>query len=203
MSTRKENTQLNVAGLILAAGMSRRAGDVNKLLFHHNGQPLITHVAQALTDSRLASVLVVVGHDRQAVEKAVTDSAVVVSVNMDYAEGLSTSLVHGISLLFDYDAVVVCLGDMPHVTTDVVNQLINAMVENPHKSYFLPVHEGQRGNPVLITRRRFEDVMSLTGDQGARMLVMKQHEELMEVATECEGVVLDYDTQEELETLVK
>lgn len=201
MSKDAEKTEPNVVGLLLAAGMSRRAGDVNKLLYKHVGKPLVQHVAQAMTDSCVNSVLVVLGHEAQAVEKAIIQTAVAVSVNMDYERGLASSLVHGVSLLYDADAVVVCLGDMPHVSSAVINLLIEAMHEHPDKSVFIPVCQGQRGNPVLITKERFEDILKLSGDQGARLLTQQQPETVFEVSTDMDGVLLDYDTIEELNKL--
>ncbi len=174
---------------------------MNKLLQLHNGKPLVQHVAQALTDSQVISTLVVLGHDASSVENAVTDTVVAVSVNMDYASGQSTSLVHGVSLLHEFDGVVVCLGDMPHVTTDVINCLISSMKNSPEKSFFVPVFQEQRGNPVLITKARFDDVMSLSADSGARSLIRSQPDSVMLVPVASEGVLIDYDTPEELEKL--
>ncbi len=201
MSTRNRNSGPNAAGLILAAGMSKRAGDVNKLLHLRAGKPLIQHVAQALTDSQVRSVVVVVGHDAKAVETALRDTAVAITVNMDYERGMSDSLRHGVSILFQFDAVIVCLADMPHLTTDVVNGLIRAMAENPEKSYFVPVYRGQRGNPVLITKLRFDEIMTLSGDEGARSLLRQNPKAVMEVPVANDCILVDYDTPEDLENL--
>lgn len=205
MSTQKGRYSPNVAGLVLAAGMSRRAGDVNKLLhkfqYKYERKALVEHVAHTLSVSHVNSVLVVVGHDARAVENAITHTPVVISLNVDYERGQASSLAHGVALLHNHDAIVVCLGDMPHVSTDVVNALIAAMRDNPDKSYFIPVHEGLRGNPVLFTKDKFDDIMTLSGDSGARSLISQQPEAVMEVVIECKGVLIDYDTQADLEAL--
>lgn len=174
---------------------------MNKLLQLHEGTALVQHVLNALTDSRVNSTLIVLGHDASLVEQTVSNSVVAVSVNTDYALGQSTSLVHGVSLLYEFDAVVVCLGDMPHITTDVINTLIYSMQKNPEKSFFVPVFNGRRGNPVLITKERFNSVLSLKGDTGARSLMSNEPEAVMEVPVASEGVLIDYDTPEELELL--
>ena len=201
MSNRPRDNDVNVAGLVLAAGMSKRAGDVNKLLQLHDGKPLVQHVAQALTGSQVSNTLVVLGHDASRVETVLKDSVVAVSVNMDYALGQSTTLVHGVSLLYEFDAIVVCLGDMPHVTSNVINKLVNAMKNTPEKSYYVPVFNGRRGNPVLIRKERFDEVMSLSADTGARSLMRCKPDAVMEVCVDCEGVLIDYDTPEDLEAL--
>jgi len=201
MPRRTSDVSAKVAGLVLAAGMSKRAGNVNKLLQLHEGISLVQHAVNALMDSRVNSTLTVLGHDASLVEQAVSNSVVAVSVNKDYALGQSTSLVHGVSLLYEFDAVVVCLGDMPHITTDVINTLIHSMQKNSEKSFFVPVFNERRGNPVLITKERFNSVMNLKCDEGARSLMRKEPEAVMEVPVASEGVLIDYDTPEELELL--
>ena len=201
MRRRTSDVSVKVAGLVLAAGMSQRAGNVNKLLQVYEGISLVQHAVNALVDSRVNSTLIVLGHDASLVEQAVSNSVVAVSLNKDYALGQSTSLVHGVSLLYEFDAVVVCLGDMPHITTDVINALIYSMQRNPEKSFFVPVFNEHRGNPVLITKERFNSVMNLKGDEGARSLMRKEPEAVMEVLVASEGVLIDYDTPEALEML--
>lgn len=205
MSIKKGRYSPDVAGLVLAAGMSRRAGDVNKLLhtfeYKYERKALVEHVAHSLSVSQVNSVLVVLGHDAMAVENALTDTPVAVSVNTDYQRGQASSLAHGVALLFAHEAIVVCLGDMPHVTPEVVNALIDAMREHPEKAFFVPVYEGQRGNPVLFTKEKYDEIMSLSGDNGARSLMKLQPDAVLEVAIDCKGVLIDYDTQGELASL--
>ena len=201
MSKDTVKERFNVAGLLLAAGMSRRSGDLNKLLYLHAGKSLVQHVAQTLTESCINNVLVVLGHDARAVETAIEQYPVSVSVNRDYAQGLASSLVHGVSLLFEADAVVVCLADMPHVSSNVINQLVSAMIDNADKSIFIPTYQARRGNPVLITKARFEDILNLSGDEGARVLAKQQPDEVLEVETGNQSVLLDYDTVDDLDKL--
>jgi len=68
-------------------------------------------------------------------------------------------------------AVVFCLGDQPLVTAKTVTALIDAYLaslERPGPVVVAPVHAGRRGNPVLIDRRLFPELLALTGDVGAR-----------------------------------
>ena len=87
---------------------------------------------------------------------------------------------------------------MPLVDAGVVGRLIAAFNPAEHRSICVPVHNGQRGNPVLWGRQHFEALKSLTGDKGARALFDQYADELVEVAMPDEAVLTDIDTPEAL-----
>jgi len=115
---------------------------------------------------------------------------------------MASSVIAGVSCLTDCDAVLVCLGDMPHVTAAVIDQLIDAFKANPDKSIVIPVSDGRRGNPVLFGKVFFDTLLTLEGDTGAKYLLKQYPDEILEVAVEGDGILLDYDTQKELDTLI-
>src|SRR5205814_5185404 len=116
-----------IAGLILAAGRSTRMGGPNKLLEEINGKALVRHVAEHVLASRAKPVIVVTGHQRERVERALAGLPVAFVHNPDFAEGLSTSLKAGIQAVpGDADGVIVTLGDMPQVTPKLIDRLIAA-----------------------------------------------------------------------------
>ena len=63
----------------------------------------------------------------------------------------------------------------------------------------VPVSDGRRGNPVLWSRRFFNELMTLDGDIGARHLIAKHSEAVAEVPVEGHGAFLDIDTPQALE----
>lgn len=162
---------------------------------------MVRHVLETVLSSKVSTTCVVTGHEGTLVEAAVNDLPVVLSHNPNYAQGLATSLTQAVSLLSDYEAVVVCLGDMPHIDTSIVNQMIGAFVDNPDKAFFVPSYRGRWGNPVLIGKALFDEVLQLQGDQGARRLAVKFPDCVCEVQTDCRGILVDYDTWEALNTL--
>lgn len=189
-----------VAGLVLAAGQSKRMG-TNKLLSDVGGQPMIRRTAAAIRQATDRTI-VVTGRDAADIHLAIEGIPVTFVHNPAFAEGLSSSLRAGLSALPpDTDAVVVALGDMPLVTPGTVRKLIAAFNPAEHRSVCVPVFARQRGNPVLWGRQHFGALMSLTGDRGARALLDQLGDELVEVASGDESVLLDADTPEALETL--
>lgn len=190
-----------IGALILAAGCSSRAGAVNKLLYEISGKPLVVHVAQHLKHSRVNRIVAVTGHDWHQVEARLADTQVSCCRNAAHASGLASSLARGISALYDMDSIIVCLGDMPDVTAEVIDQLISVSAVTPDKSIFIPTWEGQRGNPLMFTKDFFDKLLALEGDAGARFLCNQYPEQAVEVEVNCSGILKDYDTQEELQKL--
>jgi molybdenum cofactor cytidylyltransferase len=188
-----------VAGLVLAAGRSTRMGGPNKLLATLEGTPLVRHAAKAALGAGLADVVVVTGHQSDAVKAALDDLGVRFAHNPDFAEGLSTSLKRGLAAFDpDIDAVVVMLGDMPKVSSDLVARLAAAFDPTHGKHVVAPVSAGRRGNPVLWGRHFFAELGRVTGDQGGRSVLAANGEAVAEVEAGAEGVHLDLDTPEAL-----
>ena len=116
-----------VAAIVLAAGRSTRMGGPNKLVAEIAQRPLVRIAAEEALASRAKPVIVVTGHQRPEVEKALAGLPVRIVHNPDFAEGLGTSLRAGIMAVPpDADSVIVCLGDMPQVDASLIDRLIAA-----------------------------------------------------------------------------
>ena len=186
-----------IGGVLLAAGQSRRMGRANKMLVEVDGAPMVVHAARALIDSEADPVAVVLGHEPEAVMKALDGLDVVFVRNADYANGLSTSLRAGLAALPDICAgAVVALGDMPGVGAEDIDRLIDAFDPASGQSICVPTHDGKRGNPVLWARRYFDEISGVSGDVGARHLIGANADQVHEVPTENPGVLIDLDTPE-------
>ena len=191
-----------VAAVVLAAGRSTRMGGPNKLLQSVGGRALVRIAAETALASRASQVVVVTGHQAAEVEAALQGLSVTFVHNPDYAEGLSTSVRTGIAALpASVDAAVICLGDMPRVGAALIDRLIEAFDPSSGALIVLPSHVGQRGNPVLWARRFFEDLKALEGDTGARQILARHGDGIVEVPVTDEGASFDVDTPEALAAL--
>ncbi len=190
-----------IAALVLAAGQSRRMGR-NKLLLPIEGTPMVARTVDALIASAATDIVVVTGHQADAVRAALAGRGVAFVHNPDFAAGLSTSLRAGLQALpADADGALVCLGDMPLVTPAHLDRLIAAFNPVEGRLICLPTYDGKRGNPVLWARRFFAEMAGLTGDVGARGLLERHAEALCEVAMSDAGVLLDVDTPDVFTTV--
>ncbi|MBF0375466.1 MAG: molybdopterin-binding/glycosyltransferase family 2 protein [Alphaproteobacteria bacterium] len=190
-----------VAALVLAAGQSRRMGR-NKLLIETGGKPLIAWAVDAALDSRAHRVVVVVGHQAEAVREALACRPVTIVENPRHAEGMATSLGAGLGALpADIDGALVCLGDMPAVTGRHLDRLIAAFDPAEGRAICVPLRDGKRGNPVLLARRFFPQMLAIGGDQGAKRLLAEHPEQVFEVVMADDAVLEDVDDPDALDRL--
>ena len=186
-----------VAAVVLGAGRSTRMGAINKLIAEIGGKPLVRIAAEQALASHASPVIVVTGHQREKVEAALKGLNVRLVYNPDYAEGLGTSLKAGIAAVPDTaDGAVVCLGDMPQVDAALIDRLLAAFDPERGALVIVPTIEGRRGNPVVWARRFFHDLMSVSGDVGARHLIGSYGEAVAEVALTGDAALTDVDTPE-------
>ena len=198
--SRAPDTNRHVAAIILAAGRSTRMGGPNKLLAELSGKPLVRIVAEQAIASKAKDVIVVTGHQAQLVEQALAGLKLKFMRNPDFAQGLATSVKVGIAAVSEEaDGAVICLGDMPMISSQLVDHLIDAFAPDRGNLIAVPVSGGRRGNPVLWSRRFFNELMTLDGDIGARHLIAKHNEAVAEVPVEGDGAFLDIDTPQGLE----
>src|SRR5436190_23515407 len=117
---------VRVAGVILAAGASRRMGR-NKMLLELEGESLVRRAAQRALAAGLSPVVVVIGHEADRLRAELNGLPLELAVNPDYTGPTSGSLHRGLNLLgADVEAVVVMLGDMVRVTVETLAMLVAA-----------------------------------------------------------------------------
>jgi molybdenum cofactor cytidylyltransferase len=191
-----------IAAVVLAAGRSTRMGGPNKLLAEVARRPLVRIAAEQALASRARPAIVVVGHQREEVEKALAGLPVRIVYNPDFAQGLGSSLKAGIAAVpAEADGAIVCLGDMPQVDARLIDRLIAAFDPDRGALVVVPTFEDKRGNPVLWSRRFFADLMGIEGDVGARHLIGRYGEAVVEVPMDGKAALVDIDTPEALRGL--
>jgi molybdenum cofactor cytidylyltransferase len=189
----------HVVAVVLAAGLGSRMGG-NKMVALLNGKPMINATVDNIKAAAVDRIVVVTGHEQDAVRASLAGIDVTFAHNPDFASGLSSSLRVGIKAAGKADAVVVCLGDMPRVKAEVIDRMIAAFNPTEHRSIVVPSHQGKLGNPVLWGVEHFEQLSSLEGDKGARMLLAALAQEVTEIEADA-GVLLDADTPAALKSI--
>lgn len=184
-----ENTTL----ILLAAGTSRRYGDVgSKLDEEFLGKPLGLHVAVALGDMPF--------RDRIAVTRTCKLDYAPYGFRVvrnddpvgDMASSVKLAVAHAIER--DAEAVLLTLADMPRVTAAHVHRLFDAAQDT--QSVVASTDGKKTKPPALFGRDRFEFLMRLEGDKGAREMVAAGRHVVTSPAE-----LIDVDTPEELERL--
>lgn len=189
------------AAVILAAGQSSRMGAINKLLIEVDGKPMVRHAVDASRAAGADPIIVVTGHAAEDVRGAVGDDVTYIH-NLDYQQGLSTSLRAGIGAVPDTsEGALIALSDMPRVKPEHIRQLMRAHDPDEGHIICVPTWQGKRGNPVLWDRRFFDDFMSLGGDVGAKHLISENADLVVEVPIEDDSVLDDVDSPDALARL--
>ena len=188
---------MRIAGLVLAAGRSSRMAPRNKLLEPVGGEKMVRRVAAVAIAGGAEPVIVVTGHEAQAVAAVLSGLTVTTVANPDYADGLSTSLRAGLSALpYGIDGALILLGDMPEIETSVLGALMAAFTGR--SAICVPVRHGRRGNPVLWGSSYFAEMMQLSGDSGAKPLMARHEAHLVEVSVATDSIFEDVDAPEDL-----
>ncbi|MDP9319737.1 MAG: nucleotidyltransferase family protein [Chloroflexota bacterium] len=156
----------SVAGIILAAGESRRFGGA-KLLASLDGRPLVQHVIDAAAASSLDPIVLVVGAGADALLASVRLGRSVVVRNVAYASGQASSLQAGLTAASSADAAIVLLADMPGVRAALLEALL-ARQRETGAAAVTSVWRGRRTPPTLLHRDVWAALRDLHGDVGAR-----------------------------------
>ena len=190
------------AGVLLAAGSSRRMGTESKLLAKVGGKPVIRHGAETLLAAGIAPLVVVLGADHAGVREALSGLEVRFVYNSDHGRGMASSLVAGVgSLDPGVDTLVLALGDMPGVRPATVSMLLRAFRES-RCNIAVPVYQGVRGHPVVFKLGAYRaELLRLRGDSGARSLLDAHAPDVLPVPVTDPGVRIDVDTPADLAAL--
>jgi molybdenum cofactor cytidylyltransferase len=191
-----------VASVILAAGRSTRMAPRNKLLEEIGGRPVIARVAEVALASAARPIVVVTGFETERIAVALRGLDLTCIHNPDFAAGLSTSLRAGVAALpADCDGTLVLLGDMPFVEAGDLAALIRAFAARDRNSICVPVRHGRIGKPVLWGRAYFPEMMRLSGDAGAKLLLEVHRKCVTQVEAVSDGIFADVDAPADLARL--
>jgi molybdenum cofactor cytidylyltransferase len=189
---------MRVLAVVLAAGASRRFGSP-KLLATLAGRPILGHVLDAVAEAGLVDVVVVLGDEAAATERALTWRIERIAVNPRPKDGLSSSLRIGLDVAAEdrtVDAVLVLLGDQPCVRPDVIRAVIAAAETSPQPIIRVRYADDEAPNPVLVRRAAWALAAGLSGDRGLGPLLAERPDLVAEVAAA--GANPDIDTPEDL-----
>ncbi len=189
----------NIAAIILAAGQSKRFGEQNKMLFDVDDVPVIRRTVERIASARLGDVVLVTGEDTAGVLQACEGVDFRHIENATPWAGMGTSLAAGANAIGEeMEAVFVVLGDMPFLKPETIIQMAEAFDPTSGNDIAVPIHDGRRGHPVLFAKKYLTQLRALTGDQGARALLIKHPERVQAIAVDDPGTLIDIDKPEDL-----
>ncbi len=186
--------------VILAAGLSTRMGEVNKLLLDYQGQPLIRHCVRQIKRAISGHVVVVLGHEAPKVRAVLEGEGVRMVEHPQFAEGQQGSVVCGLDALASSPGpVLVALGDMPLIDPAAIQTLAEVFRAAGADKIVVPVQagpEGCRGNPVILPGALRMPAEGRPLRLGCRSLIQNHPDRVLTVETSHPAYFVDVDTPE-------
>lgn len=186
-----------LAAVILGAGESRRMGTPKALVPFH-GISFAQHLVNVTRHARIGVTRIVLGAGAEEIAAKLGVDPAMIVVNEEWEKGQLSSIQAGIrSLPAGTEGMILCPVDHPLVSGNVVAQLIKQF-DASGKLIALPTFHGKRGHPVIFRGSLYEELLAASADVGARQVVWAHGQEIVEVPTEEEGVVLNLNDPEGL-----
>jgi molybdenum cofactor cytidylyltransferase len=194
-----------IPAIVLAAGRSSRMGRAKATLPAGNGHTFLSRIVQTFLDAGVDDVIVVVGHDADAIAASFSESGLPARfvVNANYDRGQLSSLLAGLDVIDrpGVPAVLVTLVDVPLVSPSTVR----AVVENyrrTHAPIVRPTSGARHGHPLLIDRSIFNALRAADPSTGAKPIVRAHATAAGDIAIDDEGAFIDIDTEEDYRTTI-
>jgi len=189
-----------IPAIVLAAGRSTRMGRAKQTLPLDGGDTFLTRIVRTFLDAGVDDIVVVVGHDADAVIASVMASGLPTrfAVNREYDRGQLSSLQTGLALVDrpGVNALLMTLVDVPLVSADTVRAVIEAYART-HAPVVRPTSGDRHGHPLLIDRSLFDELREADPESGAKAVVRAHASAAGDIPIVDEGAFLDIDTAEE------
>jgi molybdenum cofactor cytidylyltransferase len=189
---------MRVIGVVLAAGLSRRMGQL-KALLPFGKQTAIERVLSPLLAVDLAEVAVVLGHRAEDIAAVIATLPVQILYNPDYRYGMTTSVQTALRAIDPVpDAYLLALVDQPQIGLRPIQQLLAAF-DRTCKGIIIPTYAGKRGHPIILASRYRQEVLALGPQQGLNLVTRGHPDDTLELPLDCDDILRDMDYQADYE----
>ena len=189
-----------IPAIVLAAGKSSRMGRPKATLPLDGADTFLTRIVRTFTSAAVEDVIVVVGHEANAIVASFADVDLVARFveNRDYEQGQLSSLLAGLRVVDrpGVVAVLVTLVDVPLVSAATVRAVVDRYRET-RAPIVRPVRGSEHGHPVLIDRSLFDALRKADPSAGAKSIIRANVSPAGDVEVSDAGAFADADTPED------
>lgn len=192
-----------ISAILLAAGKSTRIGQANKLLLPFRGSTIVETVIGQLLKSMVDEVIVVANRENNLKDQlANTSNKLTVVVNREAEIGLTTSIQCGVKATNPKTkGLMICLGDMPLLTKEDYNILINNYLDVKNEVILVPKFNDRRGNPVIFSHHFMDQIMCQKSMDGCKPIIKSFPSYVVEVPVYNNHFTIDIDTIEDYQRI--
>jgi len=185
-----------ISAIILAAGRSKRMGRLKQLL-PLDESTILQKTIQNVKESSVDEIIVVLGYRAKEIIYKLAEMNVKLVTNSRYDKGMSTSIVAGLKAInLSSEAVMIVLGDQPFIKSDTFALLIDTY-KSSAKGIQIPIYQGQRGRPVIISTKYREEMLLIKGDVGAKEILARHADDILYTEVNDPGITIDIDTEDD------
>jgi molybdenum cofactor cytidylyltransferase len=173
-----------------------------KQVLAFRGKPLLLWVLEAALAAGLDRVVLVLGHEAPGIARTLggilNHPRLDTTLNPEYPEGMASSLRVGLLRVMDrFASVMFLLGDQPLLDPQTIDLLLRRFWSSS-RNICVPMHQGVRGNPVLLASPYYPRILALRGDAGARRIIEENPQDVLRVEVRDGSVFYDIDREEDL-----
>ena len=189
--------------IVLAAGLSRRMGDVNKLLLDIDGEPMVRRTVK-LYRSLFPSVTVITGFESDKVQAALAGLDVTLLFNPDFETGQQSSVRMGLKAQnLEGDGVLIALADQPHLTAKDILSLTKHLLSSNSSKVLVPYFGDKRGNPIIFPTVLIRQMREKGKTVGCRKFIQNNLDFVQKINVSSSAFIADLDTPLDLLNLQK
>lgn len=192
--------------IILAAGLSRRMGQENKLLLPFDGSTVIETTIKNILKAELGHITVVVGHEKELLTPILKNYPLSIVPNFDFETGMTSSIQAGVKSCLNNDPYMICLSDMVLLQPADYQYIKTAFLDifkRDDKAIIVPVFNKKRGNPVVFSAFYRSEILALTDTEGCKPIVQAHADSVHFIEMPTDSILKDMDTKEDYNNLRK
>jgi molybdenum cofactor cytidylyltransferase len=195
------DSSMKVGAVVLAAGDSSRFGQPKQLAIFQ-GEPFVRRIVTAAQDAGCQPIVIVIGANAAQIKPAMLELPVSIVEHTDWSNGLGSSIAmgvkHAMTIVSDLDAAILVTCDQPFVNANALGQLIQLHLQNG-KPIVASAYADTLGVPALFDRSCFGELLRLSGDSGAKGIILARRHDVVVFDFPPAGV--DIDTAVDYEKL--
>ena len=190
----RSEANLNLVGLLLAAGSASRFGSDKLRHELPHGVSIAVQSARHLK-LEVPRVVAVVKPDSELRNVLQAEGCEVVACE-NAAEGMGASLACAARAAGEADGYLIALADMPFLRPTTIAAVREALVAGAPLA--APYFRARRGHPVGLSRRFFPQLLALRGDEGAKRVIAANEKQMVKIPVGDPGALRDIDRPEDL-----